>query len=449
MFTQPLHIANFLRQVVQEFILAQSLLFVTKQDAFTTELLQATVESFRHVQEGWSAIPHDTSFYDDLRPLLDQAMRMSELLRCREIQLFSERKLKAQQHEINDLSLLACMLDLGRGRKCEDPRDRVYAMLDLTNKTFGITPDYTIHESVLVQDLIIETLRTGDTQLLHACGRRSQQTDLPSYVPDFEGSGEIPVSLHRSEFKFKTASKLTVDVKAKEANMISIKGLRVDGVKRTTDCREGMPGTYDEAAASIRKKFLNWMTSYNPGVPSRTSASVWGNFSSQMTSGSRWVSTQTPAPVASTPPYPHIPKSKIFTCIHSLDILVSRGDIFSRSENHYEVLRCTKHRHTFETHQGYLGLGPAWMEPGDQVVIFGGCVSPFIIRKSVDQRKNNGTETGERWKLIGDCYLLGWMHGDYFGHPVVDELPSQQEQDEHFAEPDAKKYLVKEWIDIC
>jgi hypothetical protein len=41
------------------------------------------------------------------------------------------------------------------------------------------------------------------------------------------------------------------------------------------------------------------------------------------------------------------------------------------------------------------------------------------------------------------------MHRDYFGHTVVDELPPQQELNEYFAEPDAKKYLVKEWFDIC
>jgi hypothetical protein len=198
--------------------------------------------------------------------------------------------------------------------------------------------------------------------------------------------------------------------------MISIKGIRVGAVKRTIRCGAiQFNGLVPDYAHNM---LARWISGYGPRAIVNSSLLV-----------------------DSAPAYPQISIAELFARTQSLD--TSYGPASLWRNIHFDHMdKCTRYRHTFETQQGYLGLGPDWMKFGDQVVIFDGCVSPFIIRKSHDQEKNNDTETGERWKMVGDCYLLGWMHGDYFG-------PSQQEQDEHFAEPDAKKYLVKEWIDIC
>lgn len=76
-------------------------------------------------------------------------------------------------------------------------------------------------------------------------------------------------------------------------------------------------------------------------------------------------------------------------------------------------------RHVFETNSSYIGFGPSWMKRGDQVVMFDGGVTPFIIRKTITKENNDdGT-----WELVGDCYLHHWMHGNYAGHTVVDQLP--------------------------
>jgi hypothetical protein len=74
-------------------------------------------------------------------------------------------------------------------------------------------------------------------------------------------------------------------------------------------------------------------------------------------------------------------------------------------------------RSIFKTEQGYLGLGSHHLLPGDQVVLFDGAKTPFILRQQLDSQ---GTWTG-RYNLVGDCYLHGWMYGGYFGHTVLDE----------------------------
>jgi hypothetical protein len=66
-------------------------------------------------------------------------------------------------------------------------------------------------------------------------------------------------------------------------------------------------------------------------------------------------------------------------------------------------------RKIFTTEQGYLGLGPQSLQRGDQVVMFDGADVPFVLRKH-----------GDDWKILGQCYLHGWMDGHYFGHAIID-----------------------------
>lgn len=62
-----------------------------------------------------------------------------------------------------------------------------------------------------------------------------------------------------------------------------------------------------------------------------------------------------------------------------------------------------KNRILFKTQRGYFGLGPRWLRPGDEVVIFDGGETPFVL-----------TPWQNAWKVVGDCYLHGWMDGNHF-----------------------------------
>jgi hypothetical protein len=81
------------------------------------------------------------------------------------------------------------------------------------------------------------------------------------------------------------------------------------------------------------------------------------------------------------------------------------------------------------------------MQPDDQVVIFDGGVTPIILRKLPSE--DGGAS--KKWQLVGDCLLLGWMDGDYFGHTVVDELPAKTDGEEQ-GSTDGAKYLVRDWF---
>lgn len=64
----------------------------------------------------------------------------------------------------------------------------------------------------------------------------------------------------------------------------------------------------------------------------------------------------------------------------------------------------------FITLQGYLGLGPALIEVGDGVAIFGGSETPFVVREIV--HAGDGGRVEKDFCILGDCYLHGFMHGE-------------------------------------
>jgi len=60
------------------------------------------------------------------------------------------------------------------------------------------------------------------------------------------------------------------------------------------------------------------------------------------------------------------------------------------------------YRRMFKTSHGYLGVGPEFMQPGDQICLVYGAGVPFVLR-----RRDNGGHL-----LVGESYVHGIMHGE-------------------------------------
>lgn len=70
----------------------------------------------------------------------------------------------------------------------------------------------------------------------------------------------------------------------------------------------------------------------------------------------------------------------------------------------HDISLFTYQRTLFTTRNGYMGIGPRWMKPGDKVVAFSGYNVPFILR-----------EAHEYYKLLGPAYIdrmMKWEHRD-------------------------------------
>jgi hypothetical protein len=86
------------------------------------------------------------------------------------------------------------------------------------------------------------------------------------------------------------------------------------------------------------------------------------------------------------------------------------------------ILNVSNGRTYIITKSGYIGIGPRFAEAGDAICIFDGARTPFILRKVSgnelvpDELPESGQKDPdldrERWKIIGDCYLHGFMDNE-------------------------------------
>jgi hypothetical protein len=154
------------------------------------------------------------------------------------------------------------------------------------------------------------------------------------------------------------------------------------------------------------------------------------------TSGRHTVSSYSKVPKARRPLYwpDNSSPRDFYAALISLET-EKYADLYRISDHEKVFQPYMGHRRVFQTISGYLGVGPKWMEPNDQVVVFDGGRTPFILRNVPTTHE----EMSEKWQLVGDCFLLGWMRGDYFGHTVVDEMPQ-------YPIRRASEYLVREWF---
>jgi hypothetical protein len=430
--------------VIQEIILAQDLQFISADDIISLDLFETAVNALRDANGKLKMIPGYKPQGNHQNMVL-RAIQMSQIFSYRNTRLSNGYKAISSQPGEPELSLASCVVNLSSGRECKDPRDRIYAVLGFAAANLGIEPDYNLCVSCVLNDFAIRSLLTGSLLILHASGIHSgHDTSLWSFVPSMGGFMGITTRLDSSELTFSATKSLPFAVCSPTTNTVSLVGVRVDTISR---CTHISPYT-NEAHHSqplllyVQATFVSWF------VQQQHLANTTGELDD--------LSIKILQASGSYPPYRDTSLAAVLLRTISLDTSCVSNSVkfeFSGHDAHSFTFSDGKavrfptnftrpyreNRHWFQTKQGYFGLGPSWMEPDDQIVIFDGGTTPFVLRNVVSR---NG-EPGDTWQIVGDCFLLGWMRGDYFGHTVVDEMPPENEDDS-----DDKKYLVKEFFTL-
>ena len=85
----------------------------------------------------------------------------------------------------------------------------------------------------------------------------------------------------------------------------------------------------------------------------------------------------------------------------------TRNDISTDTQDFAnKVYRVTEGHWMFRTSSGLVGLGPALAQRNDEVFLIKGCRTPLVLQPTVPQLAT--------WRLVGDCYVHGVMHGELF-----------------------------------
>ena len=258
-------------------------------------------------------------------------------------------------------------------RICREPKDRIYALLGIQSSRdiIPITPNYDASDEDAFRQFAIDHLLGGDLRCLcyaglvrHTCKKRA----LPTWVPDWTcNDTRIRVRIGHSfgiSYEACRMGKKDIAFDEKDAAVIRIRGVLLDVVNM-----DSSPGAGDGMA--------QWMR--------------------------RLICIER-----------HLSPCKISQCA----MLPSQETVTQV----LELVEAVGHgRSLFTTKSGYIGLGPVSLEPGDAIVFFHGAETPFLLRKvCLDKGKGNapsctaddGSRSAERWQLVGDCYLHGFMNNE-------------------------------------
>ncbi|KAJ8120483.1 hypothetical protein ONZ43_g2817 [Nemania bipapillata] len=386
--------------------------------------------------------------------------------------LFEAQRLRASHPDGKNLLSL---LYRYRWFEAGDPHDKVYGILGLARKGPGdsgipqVEPKYGTAVDICYRDVTLEIMRaSGNLDILQLCPRpvclsiNSETLSLPSWVPDFSYDVKkipehtvvddmAPITLH-ARLESTEDSSLTACGNSQcraelgpDGRTLTLQGFMFDtievqsdtfqSVKINTNERFGfgleamrdMVRSEDTGELSLRKMAGNTFQIFrNAGQTSQ-------ELNAQLGMLTRWKKF-----AISLGQYPiHGDLETIFYRT------MVKGDLGADPEQRMTEMKeawektmkriqgvgrlpgalgglasailsagtsCTfpvgylYNQRLAKTSKGYLALVPHGTEIGDEVALLAGGKSPFVLRRDDD----------EKWKLIGDCYIEGLMHGEHW-----------------------------------
>lgn len=360
--------------------------------------------------------------------------------------LFELRKLVQERKPGNKdprLTLVRTFLDLTRSRLCRDSRDRIYGILGIFNNT-NIVPDYTLAPRQVYQDFVAKHLEAGDFSILHECCIGNPNADEQSYVPFFGQSRSQKKYVPFADplgATYSAGLHLPPSVDMSNDKYISLQGFFIDTVQQKLDFSEDADPTLDNGATHDSSS-----SSGEQPLTKLPLRATWGTIYQRImtqliTSApetARWQKDYDEnrlSPHYTRPPYTHTPLFSVL--VHAIrtdldnhfDWVSTKGSIRTDAHLHRSRRELLLERSLFWTTKGYIGLGTCHLRAGDEVVVFGGDSTPFLLRRggvrsdgtgemqNENEPKNEkGTEKdteSEERKIVSDCFLLGSMYAPF------------------------------------
>ena len=320
-----------------------------------------------------------------------------------------------------------------RGRKCGDPRDKVFAILGICKdlREGDIVVDYSFSIARVYSEVARFIFERGQNlRLLSACQAYGKNVnDLPSWVPDwsidarFRPMGTIAswetdavqkYIYHASGSAPAPRVEISGDLKALKAQGLVVGRISVLGTHIEND------GDTIETPESQNRMFWLFKTwwplakSHLPKITvdgERRIDAFWRTIIMDMNSldysqkarqeeeGAQfmlWMAEWNPS-------------------IFEPEDLDGYGNVQQYVNYLASFQQATRNRRFFITEAGRMGLGPRLVEPGDFVCVLLGSQVPFVLRAG-----------DELYEIVGECYCHGVMEGEAVKGPDEGEVAFQE-----------------------
>ena len=348
-------------------------------------------------------------------------------------------EVRASKERKEQLPLIRYVLDLARERSCTDDRDRVYGLLGITQDQV-IIPNYQATPREVYWDFFKANLDSGDLSVLHECCIGHLIGQWQSFIPALNlSTNNITYPISVAGRNFTSGAAFPVQAEFIDNLEVRLKGVRVEGVLRYVHFGYEISSTLGDG--------IQWVRKYPPGIDARDATDEYiglrGNFDRRISPILKHLYKQDACNRASfdteqnwyrnlaeysVPPYHEKPFYTVLQRTLMTDAM-GEGSYYDPITRRISEIEMLMSKCLFVTTSGYLGLGTCHLRPGDQIVIFDGDTTPFILREELDHNMATG-----RYQIVGDCYLYGWMYGDYFGHCIMDDgIDVTPDRKGHFA----------------
>ena len=288
------------------------------------------------------------------------------------------------QRELGMRESLYVMLVKTRQASATDPRDKLYAILELSQERFelDLRPDYRQD----VEEVYTRLARTFITRSrsLYCLGSAGlyRNPNIPSWVPDWSVPyvpTPFPFIRDGNSIKngqlYNACGNLTPEISfRRKGRQLIARGLRFDHIKVVSQ-----PRNMKEYVSAWK----SWTQVTNPD------ASIYISGCSRLEAFGKTIRADVEdyLPSQETSRRPYI------------------GDLTSLTENPFKkfnnaIENTSMGRLVYTTGKRYMGIAPSYTKPGDSICILFGSQIPVVLR-----------EWGDRWFFVGQTYVHGIMDG--------------------------------------
>lgn len=285
--------------------------------------------------------------------------------------------------------------------KCQDARDRIYAVLSLLygkERALGITPDYSLEAKEVYKSVTLQFVQTlGDLNILTQC-EPVEPFSTPTWVPDWSVNGKSMIALAI----LPAASSEIMAQTEVHGNILRVAGTIIDTVKTVTNIDieelESLLGT---------ARVLQGLFSVDDACKPYPAGGTVGEAFIRVLLRDCFNDF--------LPIVEHAPKLRDAVETMKL-ILLATDQVLNNLIKEHSVAflaggasESLSHYAFFSTTKGYIGLGRReQVKIGDTVCALLGSDMPAVLRH----------HEKTQYHLIGQSYICGFMYGEAFLGPL-------------------------------